>query len=271
MSGPLIVAFDCATDAGCVAALEPADGGGFTVVGSVRDEAGARHGGGVLLPLLAKVLAEAEAAQEDIAALVVGTGPGTFTGVRIAVSTGRALALSLGCPVFGVSTLDAAAAQALCVLDDKAQETALVVPVIDARRRQVFAAGYVPAAGGRVRGPILAVAPAEAVGAVAGAPGKRAVVTGSPTLLEGIAGQGVTLLPQLLDAAYLVLGQDRLAGGHVLWERLAQACSPNADRMTHALAGAGGPGSPEAVKPIYVRPPDADIHIKKMKDPWSGR
>ena len=32
---------------------------------------------------------------------------------------------------------------------------------------------------------------------------------------------------------------------------------------------AGEPGSPEAVKPIYVRSPDADIHITKMRDPWA--
>ena len=34
--------------------------------------------------------------------------------------------------------------------------------------------------------------------------------------------------------------------------------------------GAGELGSPEAVKPIYVRSPDADIHITKMRDPWAG-
>jgi hypothetical protein len=36
-----------------------------------------------------------------------------------------------------------------------------------------------------------------------------------------------------------------------------------------SAAKAGEPGSPEAVKPIYVRSPDADIHITKMRDPWA--
>ena len=33
---------------------------------------------------------------------------------------------------------------------------------------------------------------------------------------------------------------------------------------------AGDPGTPEAVRPIYVRAPDADLHITKMKDPWEA-
>jgi len=33
---------------------------------------------------------------------------------------------------------------------------------------------------------------------------------------------------------------------------------------------AGEPGSPEGVRPIYVRSPDADVHITKMRDPWAG-
>ena len=62
----------------------------------------------------------------DIDALVVGTGPGSFTAIRIGLATARGLALALGIPTAGVSTLEAFAGG---------------VPVIDARRGEVFSVG----------------------------------------------------------------------------------------------------------------------------------
>ena len=94
------------------------------------------------------------------------------------------------------------------------------------------------------------------------------------------------LLPREVMAECLVLGQDRLdepadlLGGARLALWLDRA---TARRASTAPSGRGGetcrpddmyrpgePGSPEAVKPIYVRSPDADIHITKMRDPWAG-
>ena len=72
----------------------------------------------------------AGAAPSDLAALVVGTGPGSFTSTRIGLAIARGLAFALDVPAAGVSTLDALAA---------AREDAY--PVIDARRREVFVPG----------------------------------------------------------------------------------------------------------------------------------
>jgi len=74
------------------------------------------------------LLGDAGCAPEDLTGIAVGTGPGSFTGVRIGLATARGLAVALELPVAGVSTLTALAAGAPGAL-----------PVIDARRGEVFA------------------------------------------------------------------------------------------------------------------------------------
>jgi tRNA threonylcarbamoyladenosine biosynthesis protein TsaB len=71
----------------------------------------------------------------DVERIAVGVGPGGFTGLRIGVATARALAQARGIPVVPVSTLEALAANA-------AGERDTVLAVIDARRKEVFAAAW---------------------------------------------------------------------------------------------------------------------------------
>ena len=59
-----------------------------------------------LMPLLEGLLAAEDVTWRELKALAVGTGPGNFTGIRIAVSAARGLGLALGVPVFGVSTFE---------------------------------------------------------------------------------------------------------------------------------------------------------------------
>jgi tRNA threonylcarbamoyladenosine biosynthesis protein TsaB len=88
-----------------------------------------------------ELLRAAEVERSALEGLVVGTGPGSFTGLRLGLAAARGLAFALDVPVAGVSTLDALAAGAPGAL-----------PVIDAGRREVFT---------RVNGEPVAAAPHE--------------------------------------------------------------------------------------------------------------
>ena len=85
-----------------------------------------------LFPMLEELLAEGCVAWRDLTALAVGTGPGNFTGVRIAVAAARGLALALGIPAIGVTRLEALA-----------HGTARPVSVVeDARRGEVYVQSF---------------------------------------------------------------------------------------------------------------------------------
>ena len=100
---PLVLAFDTAA-AHCAAALLRGD-----AVIAQRREPMARGQAERLFPVLAEMLEGAGLDWGSFDAIGVGTGPGTFSGVRIAVAAARGLALARGVPAIGVSALDAAA------------------------------------------------------------------------------------------------------------------------------------------------------------------
>jgi tRNA threonylcarbamoyl adenosine modification protein YeaZ len=110
---------------------------------SVRVTVDARKHGELLLPGALAACGDAGVALRDVGAVVVGTGPGPFTGLRVGMVTAAALGDALEAPVYGVCSLDAIAAETV--------GAGPLLVVTDARRREVYWAAY--AGGVRVSGP----------------------------------------------------------------------------------------------------------------------
>lgn len=92
-----------------------------------------------LTPLIEETLAHADVAASQVEAVAVSAGPGSYTGLRIGMSSAKGFAMAVGCPLVTVSTLEAAAhALAPWVLPGD-----MVVAALDARRNDVFAAAYI--------------------------------------------------------------------------------------------------------------------------------
>jgi tRNA threonylcarbamoyladenosine biosynthesis protein TsaB len=179
----IVLGFDTATPATVVGLLDGASPGD----GAERrhDPAPGERPGHApqLLALAHGLLAEAGLAFADVQRIAVGLGPGGFTGLRIGVATARALAQATGAALVGVSTLHALAAAA------RPEEPGRgVLAVVDARRGEVFVAGW------RDGEQVLAqraVAP-SAVGALAGE-GWLAVGDGALRFREDLEGAGCTV------------------------------------------------------------------------------
>lgn len=88
-----------------------------------------------LLPMIKSVLEDSGLGRQDLAGIAVSGGPGSFTGLRIGMSTAKALAQVWGLPVAGISTLEALA-------HPLAGCGRLICPLLNARKNEVYAAVY---------------------------------------------------------------------------------------------------------------------------------
>jgi tRNA threonylcarbamoyladenosine biosynthesis protein TsaB len=131
----LILGIDTATQqVGC------AIGGHEGVLASCHSARGRRHAE-MLAPAIEFLCRQARVALDEIGVVAVDCGPGLFTGLRVGVATAKAMASALRVPMIGVPSLD-------LVAFPVRYTSRLIVPVVDARRGEVFYALYRQVPGG---------------------------------------------------------------------------------------------------------------------------
>src|SRR5262245_12294997 len=129
---PKLLAIETSTEA-CSAAL-------YSTKGCLwRFEIAPKAHASLLLPMIESLLAQAQLSLDQLDAIAVTRGPGSFTGVRIGIGVAQGLSYGLNLPVYEVSTLDALALEAMSHVGI---ESATIVVALDARMNEVYAALY---------------------------------------------------------------------------------------------------------------------------------
>ncbi|MEV3857945.1 tRNA (adenosine(37)-N6)-threonylcarbamoyltransferase complex dimerization subunit type 1 TsaB [Streptomyces sp. NPDC050095] len=195
----LLLALDTATPAVTVALH---DGSAVVAESSQVD---ARRHGELLLPAVDRVLAEAGVKLDAVTGIVVGVGPGPYTGLRVGLMTADTFGFALGVPVHGVCTLDGLAYEASASVEGP------FVVATDARRKEVYWARF---ENPRTRVTDAAVdRPADIAEQVAGLPAVGAGALLYPETFPDVHG------PEHVSAAALAaLAAERLAAGEELLE-----------------------------------------------------
>lgn len=175
-----------------------------------------------LMSVITEALAASGTVYAGLGGIAVVVGPGSFTGVRVGVSTARGLSLALGVPAIGVTTLDGLA-------DEFRRDNPgiAVLVAIEAGRDGVYAAVYDEFANMRY-GPVV-ITMLEAA---------RLAQTYSPVAITGSAAIAVASASDSVD---------RRIGG----------TSATADLLTYARLAASRPMDAGKPKPLYLREPDA--------------
>jgi tRNA threonylcarbamoyladenosine biosynthesis protein TsaB len=219
-----LLAVETSTLAGGVALLD-----GERLVAEYLLDVGIAHSER-LMAAVDRALADARWSMRDLAGLAVAIGPGSFTGLRIAVSTVKGLGLALGLPIAAVPTLDAMAAAHPWV-------SLPVVPVLDARKGEVYASRYHWEDGAMRRDWEYAALAPEAL----------AARLSEPTLLVGDGAAGI-----VSPHARLAPPPRRLP---------SPAC---VGALGLARLQRGESVSPTELTPLYLRPSEAELKRRAL-------
>jgi len=205
--------------------------------------AGQRHSQ-MLLPMVDELLERHELTVTGLDGIAFGQGPGSFTGLRIAMATAKGLCFAAGLPLWPVSSLAALALDAVDTLAaaDPPEETAgaLFVPLLDARRDEVFAGLYRAERGGVTAIAPDAVIPVADLAAVVAAAVTRTGSRRAILLGDALDGHG----DALASAGELVAGSRSTPSARSVG-RLA-ALGDRADALKSGT-------------PVYIRPSEAEV------------
>ena len=217
-----ILAFETSAKAGSVALLED-----DRLLGEYYCETGLTHSQTVM-PMAEQLLKTCGCTTKDVQAVAVAAGPGSFTGVRIGVAAAKGFAWGAEIPCYGVSTLEAMARQ-LGIWQG------YVLPVMDARRQQVYNALFRV-----IAGKVERVCPDRAIS------------------LEDLGKE----IKNLSESVFLV-GDGSVLCYNTLKESVPQLVLPPEHRMHQRATGvglaaleqiaAGDPGDAAALQPNYLR------------------
>jgi tRNA threonylcarbamoyladenosine biosynthesis protein TsaB len=202
--------------------------------------------GGRLPGALVSLLEEAGLALEAVEGFAVGLGPGSFTGLRIGLATWKGLAYAQRRPIAGASSLAALALAAAA----RAPAGAVLVPLLDARKGEVYA-GFYRAAGAGVEplAPEAALGPAALAGRLAAWPGALVFGEGRAPHAEALVSfgalPGAPATPGALEVAALA-----------------------APRL---LGAAHDPQALFALEPHYVRASEAEVKFPHGLGPGADR
>ncbi|WP_028585152.1 tRNA (adenosine(37)-N6)-threonylcarbamoyltransferase complex dimerization subunit type 1 TsaB [Desulfogranum mediterraneum] len=191
-----------------------------------------------LLGSVREIMTASRLGWDQLDAVAVSLGPGSFTGLRIGMAAAKGIAMAAGLPLFGVTSLDGLACQCppagcqLCVL-------------LDARKEQVYGAFYDAAAPGgnpQRRGEILGCTPEE-----------LSRLISEPTLMVG---PGLEVYQESFAANPLIT----LVSPALIQPRAAMIGFLGAE-----LLAAGTESTPAGLAPLYVRASEAEINLAKKK------
>lgn len=189
-----------------------------------------------LMAAIDHLLQAAALSIQAIDGIAVSIGPGSFTGLRIGVTTAKSLAYSIGKPVVGIPTLDALAAQYLFT-------ELLLCPILDARKREVYTAFYRNTGADVARLSEYAVLTPERL---------RPEIT-EPVLFlgDGVCPYRQYLTTALEEKAFFADAAHLLPRGSLI-------AKLGGDRLR-----AGQADDCLALTPLYLRKSDAEIHWEK--------